>query len=173
MIEIDEPITITSYDATWPQLFEQEKPRLRSALGDMAIDIQHFGSTAIPNLAAKPIIDILIGLPLLELEAKQVEALKQIGYEYLGEAGVAGRLAFRKRHPHAFNLAVVQWRSQLWQDNILLRDYLRVHSQAVHRYEQHKYELMRQGVSTLLKYSERKSTLIAELLAQARAWNDK
>ncbi|GAB4440780.1 MAG: GrpB family protein [Anaerolineae bacterium] len=171
MLQIDEPITVVTYDPVWPQLFEQEQAFVKAAFTHQAVEVQHFGSTAAPGLSAKPIIDILVGLPELHLEAGQIEALAQLGYEYLGEAGVSGRLAFRKRRPQAFNIAVVQWHNKLWRDNLLLRDYLRKHPQAARRYEQHKVEVVGQGHTTLLSYSEQKKAVIEELLEQARIWD--
>lgn len=170
MLQIDEPITVVTYDPIWPQLFEQEQPFIKAAFAHRAIEVQHFGSRAVPGLSAKPIVDILVGLADLHLEAGQLEALVHLGYEYLGEAGVSGRLAFRKRGPQAFNLAVVQWSSKLWRDNLLLRDYLRKHPQKARRYEQHKYEVVGQGYTTLISYSEQEKAVIEELLEQARAW---
>jgi GrpB-like predicted nucleotidyltransferase (UPF0157 family) len=172
MLQIDESITVVNYDPIWPQLFVQEQAFIKAAFAHWAIEIQHFGSTAVPGLSAKPIIDILVGLPELHLEAGQIETLARLGYEYLGEAGVSGRLAFRKRRSQAFNLAVVQWHGKLWRDNLLLRDYLRKHPQAARCYEQRKYEAVGQGHTTLLSYSEQKKAVIEELLEQARAWGN-
>lgn len=171
MIQIDEPITVVTYDPAWPQLFAQEQPFIKVAFANRAVEVQHFGSTAAPGLSAKPIVDILVGLPELILETGQIEALAQLGYEYLGEAGVSGRLAFRKRRPQAFNIAVVQWHSKLWRDNLLLRDYLREHPEAARRYEQHKVEVVGRGNTTLIGYSEQKKAVIEDLLEQARAWD--
>jgi GrpB-like predicted nucleotidyltransferase (UPF0157 family) len=127
-------------------------------------DIQHFGSTAVPGLAAKPIVDVLVGIRTSKLDKGQIAALEGLGYEYLGEAGVPGRLAFRKRHPTAFNLAVVRWGERLWRDNLALRDYLRANPEDARRYAQHKRDLVNSGVSSLLEYSQSKEALVAELL---------
>jgi GrpB-like predicted nucleotidyltransferase (UPF0157 family) len=74
-----------------------------------------------------------------------------LGYQYLGETGVPGRFAFRKRHPTAFNLAVVRWGERLWRDNLALRDYLRANPEDARRYEQHKRDLVNSGVSSLFR----------------------
>jgi GrpB-like predicted nucleotidyltransferase (UPF0157 family) len=99
---IDEKIHIVKYDSEWPILFEKEKQKVHSALSDLVIDIQHFGSTAVKGMAAKPIIDILVGLKSFNLSEKHIKNLTKIGYEDLGEAGIPGRLYFRKRHLNAY-----------------------------------------------------------------------
>jgi GrpB-like predicted nucleotidyltransferase (UPF0157 family) len=165
---VDEPITVVEYDQRWPRLFDQEQWRIRRALGDVVVDVQHFGSTAIPGLAAKPIVDVLVGIRIPELDEGQIAALEGLGYQYLGEAGVPGRFALRKRHPTAFNLAVVKWGERLWRDNLALRDYLRANPEDARRYEQHKRDLVNSGVSSLLEYSQSKEALVEELLRCAR-----
>lgn len=78
-----DPVELESYDATWPARFEQEAERLRGALGDLAVRIEHVGSTSVPGLASKPVIDIMIGVVDLQASADAVvAALSQLGYEY-------------------------------------------------------------------------------------------
>ncbi len=155
---------MVEYDQRWPRLFDQEQRRIRRALGDAVVDIQHFGSTAIPGLAAKPIVDVLVGIRTSKLDEGQIAALEGLGYQHLSEAGLPGRFAFRKRHPLAYNLAVAKWGERLWRDNLALRDYLRAYPEDARRYEQHKRELVNIGVSWLSEYSQSKEALIAELL---------
>lgn len=135
---IDEPITLCNYDPVWLELFEQEKRIILQALAENILGIKHFGSTAVLGLAAKPIVDILVGLKQYPMQDDAVNCLERIGYKYLGEAGVPGRLYFRKRQPFAFNIAAVKYNDMLWKDNLLLRDYLRAHSEDRQWYEQHK-----------------------------------
>src|SRR5438105_344670 len=95
--------------------------------------VEHIGSTAVPGLDAKPIVDLLVGVPL-ELSG----LLKLPDYEACGEAGVPGRLYFRKRGPVAFNAQVVVKDGPLWRDALAVRDYLRAHPEEVARYAQAK-----------------------------------
>lgn len=169
--DVDEPITVEPYNPQWAEQFHAEKRFLRIAFGDLIIDVQHIGSTAVPGLAAKPIVDILVGLQVLRVDQQHISALETMGYQYLGEAGIPGRVYFRKRSPQAFNVHVVQWTNDLWHNNLLLRDYLRSHPDEAHCYGKHKQELASQGVSTLLAYSEKKGPLISELLQRAQIWN--
>jgi GrpB-like predicted nucleotidyltransferase (UPF0157 family) len=103
-MEIDELITVVPYQPHWPDLFHQEQQRLQQTLTRHIFDIQHIGSTAVPGLAAKPIIDILIGLQTLSHDSFPITVFQTLGYEYLGEAGIPGRLYFRRRHERAFNI---------------------------------------------------------------------
>ncbi|MCB0197524.1 MAG: GrpB family protein [Anaerolineae bacterium] len=169
-MSVDEHITVVDYDPRWPQQFDFEQKHVRPVFSQKIVDIQHFGSTAVPNLPAKPIIDILIGVTSLPLDRETILNLAKLGYAYLGEAGVPGRLYFRKRQGQPFNLAVVKWQSDLWRNNLIMRDYLRANPIAVQRYGRHKQELFAQGVETLIEYSERKAEMMEKLLQQALAW---
>jgi GrpB-like predicted nucleotidyltransferase (UPF0157 family) len=96
--------------------------------------------------------------------------LEHLGYEYLGEANVPGREYFRRRAAHDTNLAVVQWQSPLWRDNLLLRDYLRAHHHEAAEYARAKQEAWQNGARTLLAYSARKAHIVTTLLDAARMW---
>lgn len=170
---IDEKIRVTSYNPKWPNLFETEARKLWKIFGKKALDIQHFGSTAVPGLRAKPIVDILIGLRTLELDKKCLRKLAGSGYRGFGEAGVPGRLYFRKRRPHSFNLALTRYGSDLWKNNLILRDYLRSHSKEVKRYAKQKEEAIQKGRKTLIAYSDAKQLFISRLLGRARSWSQK
>lgn len=172
-MEIDESITVVPYQPHWPELFHQEQQRLQHSLTGHILDIQHIGSTAVPGLAAKPVVDILLGLQTLKNATETTTILQTLGYEYLGEAGISGRLYFRCRHPQAFNVHLVQLGSELWTNNLLLRDFLRTHPEVANQYGQHKQELIQSGIETLLAYSDKKGTLVAELLRCAQAWRSR
>jgi GrpB-like predicted nucleotidyltransferase (UPF0157 family) len=72
----------------------------------MVLGIEHIGSTSIPGIWAKPIVDIMIGLKSLPLEKSLIDKVIELDYEYLGEAGVNGRIYFRKRFPKAYNVHI-------------------------------------------------------------------
>ncbi len=163
-------VRIIGYDASWPARYENEAPAVMGALGPLAIEIQHIGSTSVPGLAAKPTIDILVGARSLELDDEAVARLFELGYEYRGEMGVLGRRYFRKgrSYPRDFNVHLVVWRGALWDDYLAFRDYLRAHPQRARRY----MDLKRQLVSTaggdeLAAYAEGKAAFIAKALRSA------
>jgi GrpB-like predicted nucleotidyltransferase (UPF0157 family) len=165
---IDEAISLVDYNPNWPEMFEAEGIFLRLIFGDRLLDIQHYGSTAVPGLRAKPVIDILLGLPTAELSGRELAELHNLGYKYFGEAGVKGRLYLRKRAQSKYNISVVQYLSELWKDNILFRDFLRNDPAARELYEQAKVLALRDGSSRLLEYSQQKSSTVMDLLAEAR-----
>lgn len=168
--KIDEKIHIENYNPEWPILYETEKETLERTFKDLIKGIEHFGSTAVPKLKTKPIIDILIGLNSLDLDEKTLLKFTELGYEYLGEAGVPGRLYFRKRREHSYNLALVIYESELWNNNIIIRDYLRTHPDEAKKYGAIKSEIISKGINTLLEYSDRKNAYILELLNKAKSW---
>lgn len=168
--EIDEPIEITPHDPRWAARYARDAAELRRAMGERLRGIEHFGSTAVSGLLAKPIIDVLVApveWPLHPLDRRALEAL---GYEHLGEAGVAGREYFRRRVSHATNLAVVELGGALWNDNLAIRDYLRAHPEVARRYGEEKQRAWEAGARTLLRYSAAKSGLVAQLAADAKRW---
>src|SRR5437764_6357295 len=159
---LDEAISLVPSDSAWPDLAAEESARLRVALVDA--DIEHIGSTAVPGLDGKAIIDLLIGVPEL------TPSLRIPDYEAFGEAGVPGRLYFRKRGPVSFNAQVVERGGPLWRDALVLRDYLRAHPEERGRYASGKREAIASGATTLFRYSDAKAALVEGLLERARRW---
>ncbi len=168
MPELDEPIHLCDYNELWPDLFASEALRIAAALpGDVAME--HIGSTAVPGLSAKPIIDLMLGVgPGCDVLRVRTQ-LVMLGYEDLGEAGVTGRLYFRRRGKSAFNIALVERGSAIWRTNLFFRDYLRTNSVAAQEYAAAKRSALESGISSLLAYSEYKSPVVDRLLKQALA----
>lgn len=166
MLSIDERVHVVEYDAVWPALFLSERERIAASLVISFEQLEHIGSTAVPGLAVKPIIDIMLGLsvwPPNEL----TKALGELGYTFFGEAGVPERLYFAHRGSTDFNLHLVHLYGRHWAANIALREYLRLHEKARRRYEQAKYLAIASGAITLLAYSQAKAQVIAALLQEA------
>ena len=117
---------------SWPEWFQREAARLRSALpGDLVPEIRHIGSTAVPGLDAKPIVDLMVGIVEPGRIAEVVERLERLGYESLGEAGVPGRWALRKRDvAQPSNIAIVAYEGEWWKLNLAVRDYLRANAES-------------------------------------------
>ncbi len=172
-------ITIEPYDPAWPAKFEQEKARLREALGEHALNIQHIGSTSVPGLGAKPIIDIMIAVRSLE-EADQfcIQPIVALGYEYVREfeEQTPQRRFFRKAgadgaRTHHIHMVVVN--SDWWLDHLLFRDFLRADGSARRAYEAHKRQLADRDWLASNDYSEAKTDFILETMEQARAWKQR
>jgi ribonuclease-3 len=159
----DEPVSLSDFDPRWPSLAQEEIARIRGALPEAKL--VHVGSTAVPGMVAKPVVDLLIGLR--ELPA----ALRLPDYEAWGEAGIPGRLFFRKRNNgQAFNAHVVVQGGKFWEDTLLLRDYLAAHPDEAAAYGARKREVLATGAATLLRYSAGRARAMAELLERARHW---
>ncbi len=103
-------VKIMPYNPGWRQCFAKEKELLYVLLSKDAVDIQHIGSTAVPGLSAKPIIDIMVGIKALNAGLADIELLEGQGYEYRGEAGMPGRLFFVKGSPNS-GLTMCIWLS--------------------------------------------------------------
>ena len=166
--ELDEPVVVQDYDPHWEQWFAADAEQVRQRLRDRLLGLEHFGSTAVPGMAAKPIIDILVAPAAWPFAAADLDALKELGYEHLGQAGVVGREYLRRRGQHATNLAVVQWQGPLWHDNLALRDYLRAYPEVAAEYAATKKRAWQQGATRLLAYSDAKQAYVGGLLQEAR-----
>jgi GrpB-like predicted nucleotidyltransferase (UPF0157 family) len=157
-------IAIVDYDPAWPARFERERARIGQALGDAAIRIEHIGSTAVPGLAAKPIIDILVTVTDPDAESAFAPALVRAGYRL--RVREPGHRMFRTPHRDAH--------VHVWADDdaevdryLALRDRLRASSEDRTAYERLKRELASRAWDDTNHYADAKGSLIEALLAQA------
>ena len=166
-----ETVEVVEHDAAWPTEYERERARIADALGDLALAIEHVGSTAVPSLGAKPVIDILIGVRKFADSERCVRPLDELGYEYRGEAGVPGRIHFRKiiGGVRTHHLDIVEQGSDFWDRSILFRDYLRGHPKGAQEYYELKVRLAAQFADDYPGYTEAKSEFIEAVLVKARA----
>jgi GrpB-like predicted nucleotidyltransferase (UPF0157 family) len=165
MAEIDEPVHLSPHDPKWSVYFAAEAERLTAALPAQA-DVEHIGSTSVSGLLAKPIIDIMVGIEPGDVD-KVRRHLRSLGYDDLGEAGALGRLYFRRRAEHAFNVHVVRRDGPIWRTNIALREYLRQDADAARTYAEAKRSAVVNGATMLLAYSEYKREVISQLITTA------
>jgi GrpB-like predicted nucleotidyltransferase (UPF0157 family) len=162
-----ESVELVDYDAGWAELFERERVALGRIFDGKAVGIEHIGSTSVPGLCAKPIVDVLVGLRALELTDDQIEAMERLGYHYLGEHGLPGRLFFRK-DPQTHHVHVVEHAGEHWDRQITFRDALRSDPDERRRYDELKRRLAAQG-HPREAYTELKTPFIREVEARARA----
>lgn len=160
-------IELVEHDPSWAALFEQERAVLGGVFDGQAVGIEHIGSTSVPELCAKPIVDVLVGLRELELSDGQVGAMEALGYEYLGEYGRPGRFFFRKR-PRTHHVHVVEYGGEHWNRQLTFRDALRSDAEERRRYDEFKRRLAAEGHSRDA-YTELKTPFIREVEARARA----
>ena len=160
-------VELVEHDPTWAELFESERVALAPVFDGEAVGIEHVGSTSVPGLCAKPIVDVLVGLRELRLTDDQVEGMARLGYDYLGEHGLPGRLFFPK-DPRTHHVHVVEHGAELWVRQITFRDALRGDAEERRRYDEFKRRLAAQG-HPRETYSELKTPFIREVEARARA----
>lgn len=168
---LNDPIEVVPYNPDWPAMFLLERQRLLEALYPFTtLFVEHVGSTSVPGLAAKPVLDIVASVEHFPLNDEARTALALLGYEYRGEAGIAGRQFFRTnprtRHLHVYGLGQAEF-----ERHMRFRSYLRAHADAARRYETLKLELAERFHHDRKAYTSGKDGLIAELLEDAHAWN--
>jgi len=170
MAALDEPIHLSDYDAQWSDFYAAEAARISAGLPTADIAIEHIGSTAVPRLAAKPIIDVMVGAKAGQNLAAVRAALVALGYEDMGEAGAPGRIYLRKRAEQAFNVALVEYVGRHWRSNLALRDFLRMNPKAAQEYAEIKAKAFKQGLCSLLAYSDFKHVFVTKLVREALAF---
>ena len=166
------PLDLVDYDESWPARFVYYRDELAELLGDVALRIEHIGSTAVPGLAAKPVVDLLAGLESLDLMPQQIRAMEALGYEALGEYGLPGRLFFRKgSEPRTHHVHAVELGGDHWRRHLAVRDYLRAHPAEADAYAAEKRRVAA-ATSDRDEYSEGKAAFVQALERRALAWRD-
>lgn len=162
-------VKIVPYFPEWKNLFENEKRALRGHLGHLAVDIQHIGSTAIPGLAAKPIIDLAVGVAQIADAEKCIMPLEEMGFSYVGEV-FNGDHFFTKGSEEdiTHHLHIVEFNGDHWRNYLSFRDYLRGNQQALHEYGNLKAELATKFPDCRESYTESKSAFIKEIIQKAK-----
>jgi GrpB-like predicted nucleotidyltransferase (UPF0157 family) len=157
-------VQVVEYDPVWPTMFWSERELLRRALGCAAVEIHHIGSTAVPGLAAKPIIDILIEVTDLAALDERNRAMEAIGYETKGEFGIPGRRYFRKggenrsHHVHAFASGDLNVGRHL-----AFRDYLRSHPEVAAEYARLKMRVAQECGNDIARYCDGKDAYVKQI----------
>ena len=159
-------VVVLPYDEQWKQDFLLIKDELTSALGQLAMRIEHVGSTSVEGLSAKPIIDIDVVIKDYTVFEEVVSALGAIGYLHKGDLGIAGREAFKyegKEHLRKHHLYVCPEDSPELKRHIAFRDYLRTHPDAVRKYSRIKEEGAELYPYDIDRYIEHKSPFIGKI----------
>jgi GrpB-like predicted nucleotidyltransferase (UPF0157 family) len=174
---VQEHVAIVPYDRAWPNLFERERDHLRSCLpGDLVGRIEHFGCTAVPGLAAKPIVDILVEVADLEETKTRIAPLLEAqGYDYFWRASSGASTPpfyawFIKRDAHGVrthHIHMVEAHFEHW-NRLLFRDYLIQHPDIAREYAALKMRLSEQHGRDRVAYTEAKSDFIVAVTARAR-----
>ncbi|MDH2068883.1 GrpB family protein [Pantoea sp. GD03673] len=163
-------VIVVPYDDKWPEMFEAESLLIKSMLGGVAKDIHHIGSTSVPGLSAKPIIDILMEVSDINELDRYNNAMAHAGYVVRGENGMSGRRYFikggdqRSHQVHAFASGDMQILRHL-----IFRDYLRKNSTIAGMYAELKHSAARLSRNDAHRYSALKANFIAHHLRLAQA----
>jgi GrpB-like predicted nucleotidyltransferase (UPF0157 family) len=160
-------IEIVDYDPAWPQRFEQLRRPVWDVVGDFALSVEHVGSTSVPGLAAKPVIDMSVVVPSQEDVPRAIERLATLGYVHRGNLGIVGREAFHAppdlpRH----HLYVCHQGSLGLRNHLALRDYLRTHPDAAREYGALKKQLAAQFPNDIDRYLDGKTAFITAILRE-------
>ena len=161
-------VALKPYDPAWVDTFETEQEALDVALGALVLDIQHVGSTSIPGMPAKPILDI--GIAVLDFEEAKacIQPLERLGYTYRGEFGIPKRHYFVKGEPCTHHLHMQEVTSIGWVNLILFRDYLIQHPEMAEAYKELKFDLASRHPDDREAYLDAKGPFIQRVLELAR-----
>lgn len=165
-------VEIVPYDSQWPELFTHIGSTLRHVLGALAVRIDHIGSTAVPLLAAKPILDVQISVQALEPVHVYKTPLEQAGYVFRADNPELTKRYFREapgqRRTHIHVRRAGSWAEQF---ALLFRDYLRTHPEAAQHYATAKYQLAQHYRDDRHGYTDAKGPIIWALMQQADQWS--
>jgi GrpB-like predicted nucleotidyltransferase (UPF0157 family) len=164
------PVIIVDYDPQWPVLYEEERRRILEVVGHKVLAIEHIGSTAVPGLGAKPIIDMMAGVRESTDADECLPPLEKIGYRDV--APQPNNLEWyyclgKGPHSTGYHLHLVKFVSPHWRRHLLFRNYLRTHPEAAQRYYELKKKLAAKHGSDRIGYTDAKTSFIESIIAQA------
>jgi len=171
MPKISTPILIEPYNPEWPEFFIRESSLIRLSIGRYISVIEHIGSTAVPGLAAKPVIDMLIGVKSLADSPRFVPGLEQLGYIYVPEHEVdlpERRYLYKQQEGEdSFHLHMVEVESGFFRRHIAFRDYLRSHPEIAAEYASLKLRLAHEFGPDRSGYTDAKTEFIQSIERKA------
>lgn len=165
-------VSIVEYRPQWREAFDDEKRLIQAGLGEVSAKIEHIGSTAVDGLAAKPIIDILIGLPDFSIADQLVPIIKSLGYEYFKkyEDEMPYRRYFAKNSDEmrTHQIHMVEFNSEFWVRHLLFRDYLRQNPEIMNEYAALKKQLAEREWVDVNEYADAKTEFIKYIENKAK-----
>ena len=159
-------VRLAEWTPRWAELFVSEAERLRDALGSLALGIEHYGSTSVPGLAAKPILDILVGVPQISDAGPYVTKLAPLGYAYAAGAGVPEHLVFGRGAARTHLLHLVLHGGPAWRRGLRFRDALRSDPRLAAEYLRLKQELAGRYPTERGEYTAAKTAFIEQVLGR-------
>lgn len=166
---------VVPYDDMWSEMYEKEKNILLDIFANLIIDIQHFGSTSIKGLSAKPIIDIMIVVNDINQIDEYNHVMESYGYIARGEKGIEGRRYFVKLSPdnsgnHTHHIHIYQKENLHISDELMFRDYLRIDNKAFKEYERVKIEASLKFRYNPREYVDAKYDCIMSIMDKAKSY---
>ena len=173
--EPDPAIRIVAYDPTWPRLFSSEAAKIRAALGDVAVDVHHVGSTSVPGLRSKPIVDILVTVSDISDPASYRAPLERIGYGFTDDPEFPDFHFFGRprRRPRRFHVHVCEAGGAHERRHLAVRDYLAAHPQEARRYGSIKAEAAASFPGDRIAYMDAKDPWVSGLQGRALSWRER
>ncbi|CAH0347315.1 GrpB family protein [Bacillus sp. CECT 9360] len=165
-------VIVSGYDVRWPGEFEEEAARLRGIFKEELVAIHHFGSTSVPGLKAKPVIDMMPLVKNIETVDLYNDKMIALGYEPLGEYGIEGRRFYRKggdRRTHHVHIFQFDYEKEITR-HLAVRDYLRSHPEEASKYGALKEQLANQFCDDMEAYINGKDQFVQELEKKALEW---
>ncbi|MFA4954430.1 MAG: GrpB family protein [Patescibacteria group bacterium] len=164
-------VRLVAYDPEWATLFETETVQLKALLGDALLGIEHVGSTAIPGMDAKPILDLMVAVKAIDDYATYTEQLSGLGYVFRQDnRDEQEHVLFVKgpeeKRTHYLKLTTLN--SDFWREHILFRDYLIQHTERAAEYQQLKRNLLEKHADERARYTEEKAAFIKQTIALAK-----
>jgi GrpB-like predicted nucleotidyltransferase (UPF0157 family) len=168
----DPAIRIVDHDPEWPRLAQDELGRVADALGATAVRLEHVGSTSVPGLGAKPIIDMQVSVVDIERMDDYVGPLEALGYLFAPDPAFPDYHYFAKPHvrPRSHHLHICEAESHQERRHVAVRDFLRAHAEEAARYEALKRELVRDHPEDRIAYVTGKDAYMLDLEARAVRW---
>jgi GrpB-like predicted nucleotidyltransferase (UPF0157 family) len=165
--DLTRTVHVVEYMADWPHLFSRLREEIWSSVSDLAVGIEHIGSTSVPGLAAKPIIDIDLIVESKDIVPLAVTRLTMAGYVHQGDLGIADREALDHRSAAiAHNLYLCPRDSLALRNHIAFRDYLRTHASSLASYSSLKKRLAAEFPRDIARYVEGKREFILRVLGE-------
>lgn len=164
-------IRLSDWNEDWVRMFEEESRFLKTVFGDLIISFEHFGSTSVKGLKAKPVIDMMAIVVEIEKVDSFNEKMAELGYDVAGEWGIAGRRLFRKGGENrTHHIHFYQFDNPQIERHLIFRDYLRIHPSEAENYAAFKVELAKRFKRTS-GYSPAKKSFVQEMDNRAFQWH--
>ncbi|MBB6022191.1 GrpB-like predicted nucleotidyltransferase (UPF0157 family) [Paenibacillus sp. JGP012] len=167
---MEKPVVIEEYNENWAFEYQREAQRIKQILGVHCIAIEHIGSTSVPGLGAKPIIDFMVGVHDLGEVDTWINPLAALGYEHVYHKEFPNRRFFRKGQWRAgtHHLHIYTYGGEEWKNIILFRDYLQIHPDIRKQYEQLKQGLAEKYRNDRDAYTNAKHPFIMDVIQKAK-----